>query len=181
METYNGEKPKVFKTRGKETYEPCVGDMSSNGLWFAPECFSCLRADKYQDIGNKACRHPWIEERLNFTGQYVMFGSNVYHRGYWNNLRGTVTVTAQLFCIPSTNQYLGMSTRNTNARHPITGNKLRIAKGDFISGAIPKEDIEDLSNVLVDKNGWEEMLGYKEYRPAATRFQGLPINYDSHR
>ena len=187
METYNaafgvkGAKPKVFKSSGEQTYEPCVGDMTSNGLWFAPECFSCLRTDKYQHIGNKACRHPWIEERLNYTGQYVMFGSNVYHRGYWNNLRGAVTVTAQLFCIPSTCQDIGISTRSTNARHPFTGMKLRIAKDDFISGAIPKEDIQALTEVLVDNDGWSEMLGYKEYRPAPTRFQGVPIDYDSNR
>ena len=187
METYNaafgvkGAKPKVFKSSGEQTYEPCVGDMTSNGLWFAPECFSCLRTDKYQHIGNKACRHPWIEERLNYTGQYVMFGSNVYHRGYWNNLRGAVTVTAQLFCIPSTCQDIGISTRNTNARHPFTGMKLRIAKDDFISGAIPKEDIQALTEVLVDNDGWSEMLGYKEYRPAPTRFQGVPINLDSNK
>ena len=159
METYNtavgvkGAKPKVFNSRGEQTYA-CVGDMTLNGLWFVPECFNCLRSDKYQDIGNKACRHPWIEERLNLTGQYVMFASNVYHRGYWNNLRGAVTVTAQFFCIPSTNQDVGISTRNTNARDPITGNKLRIAKEDFISGAIPKEDIQVLTEVLVDDDGW---------------------------
>jgi hypothetical protein len=47
METYNpavgvkGAKPKVFNSRGEETYEPCMGDMTSNGLWFAPECFNC--------------------------------------------------------------------------------------------------------------------------------------------
>ena len=74
METYNaavgvkGAKPKVFNSRGEQTCEPCVGDMTSNGLWFTPECF-CLRTDKYQDISNKACRHPWIEERLNLTGR----------------------------------------------------------------------------------------------------------------
>jgi hypothetical protein len=155
--------------------------MTSNGLWFAPERFSCLRTDKYLQIGNKACRHPWIEERLNFMGQYVMFGSYVYHRGYWNNLRGAVTVTAQLFCNPSTNQELGITTRNTSARDTITGKSPRIGKGDFISGAIPKEDIEVLTEVLVDKDGWEEMLGYKEYRPAPTKFQGLLIDYNSNR
>jgi hypothetical protein len=59
--------------------------------------------------------------------------------------------------------------------------KLRIAKDDFISGAIPKEDIQALTEVLVDNDGWAEMLGYKEYRPAPTRFQGVPIDYDSNR
>ncbi len=38
-----------------------------------------------------------------------------------------------------------------------------------------------LTKVLVDDDRWEEMLGYKEYRPATTRFQGLPIDYDLHR
>jgi hypothetical protein len=82
----------------------------------------------------------------------------------------SVTVTAQLFCcIPSTNQELGITMRNTSARHPITGQKPRIDQGDFISGAIPKEDIEVLTEVLVDNDGWEEMLGYKEYRPAPAK------------
>jgi hypothetical protein len=154
--------------------------MTSNGLWFAPECFNCLRTDKYQDNGNKVCRHPWIEELLILTGQYFMFASNTYHRGYWNNLRGAVTVMA-LFCIPSTNQDVRIATRNTSARHPFTVDKLRIAKEDFISGAIPREDTQVLTEVLVDKDGWEEMLGYKEYRPAPTKFQGLPIDYNSNR
>jgi hypothetical protein len=110
-----------------------------------------------------------------------MFASNVYHRGYWNNLRGAVTVTAQLFCIPSTNREVRITTRSTSARHPITGDELRIAKDEFISGAIPKEDIQVLTEVLVDEDGWEEMLGYKEYRPAPTKFQGIPIDYNSNR
>jgi hypothetical protein len=50
-----------------------------------------------------------------------------------------------------------------------------------LSGAIPKEDVEVLTEVLVDKDGWEEMLGYKEYRPTPTKFQGLPIDYNSNR
>jgi hypothetical protein len=60
--------------------------MTLNGLWLAPDCADCFQTDKYKDIGNKACKNPWIEERLNMTGQYIMFGSSVYHRGYFNNL-----------------------------------------------------------------------------------------------
>ena len=48
---------------------------------------------------------------------------------------------AQLFCVPSTTR---QSTK-------------RIAKDDFISGAIPKEDIADLTSVIIDNNVWEEM------------------------
>ncbi len=115
------------------------------------------------------------------TGQYIMFGSSVYHRGYFNNLHGAVTVTAQLFCIPSTNHDLGTSTRTSRERDPITGMTVRIGKGEFVPGMIPKEDIKDLSEVLVHEDGWEEMLGYKEYNPAPTRFQGVPINSDSNK
>jgi hypothetical protein len=124
METYKatkgmkGAKLKVFKSRGEQTYEPCVGDMTCNGLWFAPKCFSCLRTDKYQHIGNKACRHPWIEEQLNLMGQYVMFGSNVYHHGYWNNLRCAVTVTSQLFCMSSTRQELNNHNEKRQCKGP---------------------------------------------------------------
>ncbi len=83
----------------------------------------------------------------------------------------------ELFCVPSTNQDFGISTRNTNARHPITGNKLRIAKEDFISGAIPKEDIQVLTEVLADNDRWEEMLGYKEYKRKPRRApRKLPVS-----
>ena len=189
-ETYNvpphaktNAKPKKFKSaaHAHTTFEPCVCDMTSNGLWLAPDCADCFRTDKYKDIGNKACKHPWIEERLNMTGQYIMFGSSVYHRGYFNNLRGAVTVTAQLFCIPSTNHDLDTSTRTSRERDPITGATVRIGKGEFVPGMIPKEDIQDLTEVLVHEDGWEEMLGYKEYNPAPTRFQGVPINSDSNK
>ena len=174
METYNGyhgAQPKVFKLYD-ETYEPCVGDLTSNGLWFAPQCSACLRTNKYQHIGDKACKHPWVEQRLNRTGEYVLFDSNVYHRGYWNNLRNAVSVTAQLFCVPSTKQEVERGTRQSTKR---------IAKDDFISGAISKEDIADLTSVLIDNNGWEEMLGSKDYRPAPTQFQGTRIDSSTNR
>jgi hypothetical protein len=72
-----------------------------------------------------------------------------------------VTVTAQLFCIPSTNHDLDTSTtRTSRERDPITGRTVRIGKGEFVPGMTPKEDIQDLTEVLVHKDGWEEMLGY---------------------
>ncbi len=46
-------------------------ELNSNGLWFAPECRTCFKTNKYIQVGEKLCSHPWKEQRMNATGQYV--------------------------------------------------------------------------------------------------------------
>jgi hypothetical protein len=44
-------------------------------LWFAPLCRTFFDTNKYIQVGEKLCLHPRKEQRLNATGQYVLFPS----------------------------------------------------------------------------------------------------------
>ncbi len=46
-----------------DTYEPCVGDLNSSGLWFAPKCKTCFQTNKYLHMENKLYTHLWEEVR----------------------------------------------------------------------------------------------------------------------
>ncbi len=64
--------------------EPDIEEIISNGLWFAPTCTDCFLVNKYISIGEKICNHPWKEHQLNATGEYILFPSVCFHRGYFN-------------------------------------------------------------------------------------------------
>jgi hypothetical protein len=77
------------------------GENNNNGLLFAPTCITCFNKDKYLLTSEKKCFHQWDNECLNSTGEYVIFPSGMFHRGYCNDKSNTIFIQAQLFCAPS--------------------------------------------------------------------------------
>ncbi len=61
-----------------------VGEKDNNGLLFAPICTTCFNENKFLLISEKKCSHQWTDESLNITGKYIIFLSEMYHRGYYN-------------------------------------------------------------------------------------------------
>ncbi len=46
----------------------------------------------------KICRHQVTRVKLNQAGNYIVFPSRFYHRGYYKNNSNMTYYTAQLFC-----------------------------------------------------------------------------------
>ena len=61
-----------------------VGEQDNNGLLFAPTCSTCFNENKYLFVSEKKCSHQWSNESLNNPGKYIVFLSEMYHRGYYN-------------------------------------------------------------------------------------------------
>ncbi len=72
-----------------------VGEEDNNGLLFAPTCSTCFNANKYLLVSEKKCSHEWINESLNNPGDYIVFPSKIYHRGYYNQKSNKIFTQAQ--------------------------------------------------------------------------------------
>ncbi len=77
-----------------------VGKQDNNGLLFAPTCSTCFNENKYLLVSEKKCSHQWSNESLNNPGEYIIFPSEMYHRGYYNQKSNQFFTQAQLFCGP---------------------------------------------------------------------------------
>ncbi len=124
--------------------EPDIQELKSNGLWFAPTCTDCFLVHKYIGIGEKLCSHPWKEHQLITTGEYILFPSNWFHRGYFNRRWRSVYIQAQLFAVPSGNQRMDWSTCSLSQ-----GNKF-----DYVDGMLYMSTIRELSQDLL--NYWDK-------------------------
>jgi hypothetical protein len=78
-----------------------LGKNDNNGLLFAPTCTTCFNENKYLLMSEKKCSHQWTNEYLNRTGKYIIFPSEMYHRGYYNQKSNQIFTQAQLFCAPT--------------------------------------------------------------------------------
>jgi hypothetical protein len=70
-------------------------ETDENGINFAPLCTTLCFGK------SSGCGHEHKKVQINTVGQYVLFPSKWYHRGYNNDRSGMVFVTAQLFARPS--------------------------------------------------------------------------------
>jgi hypothetical protein len=78
-----------------------VGENDNNGLLFAPTCTTCFNENKFLLISEKKRSHQWTNECLNGTGKYIIFPSEMCHRGYYNQKSNQIFTQAQLFCTPT--------------------------------------------------------------------------------
>ncbi len=77
-----------------------VGENNNNGLLFAPTCTTCFNEDKFLLMLEKKCSLQWTNECLNSTGKCIIFSSEMYHRGYYNQKPDKIFTQVQLFCAP---------------------------------------------------------------------------------
>ncbi len=109
-------------------------ELNSNGLWFAPECRTCFKTNKYIQVGKKLCLHPWKEQRMNGTGQYILFNSTWFRRGYFNRRSKSVYMQAQLFAVSSDKPDID--------RH--THSFLQVKMSDYVHGILDLKTIMEL-------------------------------------
>jgi hypothetical protein len=70
-------------------------ETDENGINFAPLCTTLCFGK------SSGCGHEHKKVQINTVGQYVLFSSKWYHKGFYNDHSGMVFVTAQLFTRPS--------------------------------------------------------------------------------
>ncbi len=116
----------------------------------------------------KKCSHQWTNECLNSTGEYIIFPSEMYHHGYYNQKSDKIFIQAQLFCAP---------TNDTNVlRLP---RSLMKAQGQQITrGCLDESTLSELRDDLL--NNWEIHYSNPEYQPSKN-FSGGPVDRESNR
>jgi hypothetical protein len=71
-------------------------EFTANGLWFAPHCQQCFRTNKYLHHSDKICGHTWQTHRLDKTGDYILFPSTCWHKGFYHNKFKKTVIQVQL-------------------------------------------------------------------------------------
>ncbi len=145
-----------------------VGEEDNNGLLFAPTCSTCFNENKYLLVSEKKCSHKWSNESLNNPGDYIVFLSEMYHRGYYNQKSNKIYTQAQLFCA---------QTNDTDVlRFPRSMMK---AQGKQMSqGCLDASTLTELRDDLIEN--WDTLFSHTNYRPCK-KFTGSSIDRASNR
>ena len=144
------------------------GENNNIGLLFAPTCTTCFNEKKYLLPSQKKCLHQWTNECLNSTGEYIIFPSEMYHRGYYNQKSNKIFIQTQLFCAP---------TNDTNVLQ--LPQSLMKAKGQQVSqGCLDNSTLSELRDDLL--NNWKILYSNPKYRPCKN-FSGGPVDRESNR
>jgi hypothetical protein len=97
-------------------------EFTANGLWFAPNCEKCFRTNKYFTHGDKICGHSWQPYRLDKTGDYILFPSLCWHKGFYHDEFNQTFIQAQLCAAPLMGKDMGRLTRSFSGKDFIDGN-----------------------------------------------------------
>jgi hypothetical protein len=108
--------------RDHEWSEEDVMVFTANGLWFAPDCEKCFRTNKYLTHGDKIFGHSWQPHRLDKTGDYILFLSLFWHKGFYHDKFNQTFIQAQLFAAPWMSKDMGRLTRSFAGKDFIDGN-----------------------------------------------------------
>ena len=74
-----------------------------NGIMFAPMCKADVDSKCFTSSNEKICEHKVNAIELKMVGDFVVFPSRCYHRGYYSIASNMTYYTAQLFCKISDN------------------------------------------------------------------------------
>ncbi len=80
------------------TFSPVETQEGLTGICFGPNCVErCFAHNIFCTADEKKCNHQWTTIDINRTGEYVIFPSTFFHRGYFEPGSMKVVVTAHLF------------------------------------------------------------------------------------
>ncbi len=116
----------------------------------------------------KKCSHQWTNECLNSTGEYIIFPSEMYHHGQYNQKSNKIFIQAQLFCAPPDDTNVLQLPRS-----------LMKAQGKQVTrGCLGESTLSELRDDLL--NNWEILYSNPEYQPCKN-FSGGPVDRESNR
>ena len=139
-----------------------LNDHDDNGLWFAPMCPSTNDTPSkcFNTSLVKKCLHMIRKVSLCQLGQYVIFPSRWWHRGYYTINSGLMYVTAQLFCTAAMSM-------DSSSRHTRTQN------AELKQGKLGMKKMMGLSDDLY--NNWDSKYSNLKFRPSKA-FNGEAID-----
>ena len=124
-----------------------------NGLIFAPTCHPSNNGIEkcFDSCRNKLCSHKTDNVPLNHVGQYVIFPSRWWHRGYYEIRSEKMYYTAQLFCVA--------------AQDPESWcNQTRKQNRNMKIGRIPEMQMHDVSRDITQN--WDETYSETKFPPS---------------
>lgn len=131
-----------------------------NGLQFAPRC------DGQCFLQTAKCDHTIQKATLNNVGQFVVFPSMWYHKGYYSITPRKTVIQAQLFAMLSPNPTKERLTRNTTAMNSLK------------KGRIDRTCLDRLTKDLVEN--WNTTYSEKLF-PTCSLFDGESVDKDKNR
>ncbi len=127
-------------------------DKNLTRISFGLNCIgSCFTHCIFASLLDKRCDHVWGEINLSEVGDYVVFPSSFFHRGYFPRDSKNVVVTAQLFASSngsSTNQ-LEQHSLSTNLMSHIHRDQLHLS--DDLTSLAQDVLLNWKSNSQIDK------------------------------
>ncbi len=78
-------------------------NLNGTGICIASSCKADPSHKCFSLTKQKLCAHPIDQIMLNDVGDYIMFPSNCFHRGYFSIQTDSIYYTAQMFATPSEN------------------------------------------------------------------------------
>jgi len=138
-----------------------------NGLFFAPLCHPANDSDMkcFNTWRNKKCDHKVDKVALNELGQYVVFLSRWWHRGFYEISSEKEYYTAQLFCT---------ATQDPDSWSNLT----RKQNSNFKIGRIPIDQMNDVSTDIRDN--WNTTYSESKFKPSKA-FDGEEIDPGTNR
>ncbi len=72
--------------------------LDGNGIMFAPMCKADVDSKCFTSSNEKICEHKVNVVKLDMVGDFEVFPSRFFHRGYYTIASNMTYYTAQLFC-----------------------------------------------------------------------------------
>jgi hypothetical protein len=138
--------------RDHEWSEEDMIEFTANGLWFSPQCQKCFRTNKYLNHGDKICGHTWQAHKLGKTGDYILFPSTCWHKGFYHNNFNKTVIQAQLFAAIS----MGKDIAHVNCS---------FMGQDFINGNLNKSSSTELTHNVITR--WDQSYPLLEHAPCS--------------
>jgi len=115
---------------------------NGNGIMFAPMCTADVNGKCFTSTNEKICEHKVNAIKLDTVGDFIVFPSRFYHRGYYRIASDMTYYTAQLFCKISD---------NLEAWQNVTSKVNQI----IIQGCVQESWLTQLTQTQDIRNNWD--------------------------
>ena len=136
-----------------------------NGIMFAPRCKVDIDSNCFTSSNDKICEHEVNAVILDMVGDFVVFPSRFYHRGYYWISSNMTYYTAQLFCKISD---------NAEACQNVTRKVNQIT----IQGRVEESWLVQLTQDI--RHNWDTTYSVNKFQPAKA-FDGDKIDATKNR
>ena len=142
--------------------------FNGTGVCFASSCEADPSHGCFNSTKQKLCAHSTDQIMLNNVGDYVIFPSNCFHRGYFSIQSNSVYYTAQMFATPS----------EKPSGESVPTSRNAVIMTTQVKGTMRCMKLTKLSNDILE-NWNKAKYQKKEFKPAKC-FDGEKIDPSKH-